>query len=322
MSTPRVFDSSAMDVSVLGSVDVEYTGSDDDTETPMCPTSPNRGPSLDLDLLIQQDYHLAENHAAQELLYRLNHARQTVDFVTKQVRSYQTLSRCQMNIWEALELLGDLREYEAALLGDDDVHPEMPLVDHAFQCAAICREAFPSDDWMALVGLIHGLGKLLAHEKFGTQPQWCVCGESFPVGCRFSSSIANANFFQANPDRRKRQFSSPLGVYRQHCGLRSVFMSWSSAEYLYMMLALNKTDLPREALWLVRYQKFRSIMRPGQPYYDLLSDFDITMLPKLEKFVNLVQYKRRDDIVVDKEELKSYCQGLIDKYVPNKVLRW
>lgn len=229
-----------------------------------------------------------------------------------------------MDIWEALDLLNELREYEAALRGDDNVDPEMPLLDHAFQCAALCRQAFPEDDWMTLVGLIHGLGKLLAHEKFGSQPQWSVCGETFPVGCRFSSSISNANYFQANPDRRKKQFSTPLGVYQPKCGLRAVYMSWSSAEYLYMLLALNNTQLPRQALWLIRYHKFRALLKQDCSYRELLCDFDIDMLPRLEQFSDLIQYKRRDDVDIDKDELKSYCEGLIAKYLPSNgsILKW
>lgn len=288
------------------------------------PSSPGRGLSLDLDLMIERGHHIVEQQAAQELLSRLNHARQTFDFVTKQVRSNQALSRCQMDVWSALDLLNELREYEAVLIGDENMDPSMSLADHAFQCAALCRQAFPEDDWMALVGLIHGLGKLLGHERFGSQPQWSIIGETFPVGCRFSGSISNASFFSANPDRRKKQYSTPLGIYQQNCGLRSVFMSWSGPEYLYMLLALNKTLLPREALWLLRYQKFYALLEPVRPYHELMCDFDVAMLPKFEKFVELIQYKRRDDIVVDKDEIRSYCDRLIAKYLPanGSVLRF
>jgi inositol oxygenase len=53
-----------------------------------------------------------------------------------------------------------LRDYEVALLGSD---PGIPLLEHAKQTAELCRLRFPDKDWMHLVGLIHGLGKLLAH---------------------------------------------------------------------------------------------------------------------------------------------------------------
>jgi inositol oxygenase len=54
---------------------------------------------------------------------------------------------------------------------------------------------------MALVGLLHGLGKLLAHPLWGSQPQWAVAGESFPVGCKFAPQISASEFFSSNPDR-------------------------------------------------------------------------------------------------------------------------
>jgi inositol oxygenase len=281
-----------------------------------------RGASLDLDKILQDDHHLAENHAAQELLYRLNHARQTFDFVQKQVSKFSKLSLGEMDVWGALDRLGGLREYEAALVGEEGCDPDMQLYDHALQCAELCRRAFPDDDWMALVGLCHGLGKLLAHPTFGSQPQWCICGESFPVGCRFSSLIANANFFQANPDRRKKSYSTPLGIYQPRCGLKSVYMSWSGAEYLYMVLALNKTLLPPAALFMIRYQKFKALMKPGQPYGDLLSESDVALLPMLNRFMEITQYRRREDVSFDKKELMEYCNGLIEKYIPQKVLRW
>lgn len=313
--------------------------------------SMNRGPSLDLDVLEASGHHLAENHAAQELLYRLNHARQTVDFVQRQAVRFSSLQHGEMDVWEALEMLNSLREYEAALLGDEGCDPEMPLMEHALQTAELCRREFPDEDWMALVGLIHGLGKLLAHQRcvtplfniieekshattecidkivfncrFGAQPQWCICGESFPVGCRFHHGVVNSNFFQANPDRRRKMYSSPLGIYKKNCGLQSVYMSWSGPEYLYMVLAMNKTQLPAEALFLIRNQKFRSVLKPCQPYHELMSDWDKEQLPRLRKFIDIIEYKKRDiHGGLPISETKSYCSALIEKYIPQHILKW
>lgn len=41
------------------------------------------------------------------------------------------------------------------------------------------------------------------------------------------------------------------GADESHAGLQ-VYMSWSAAEYLYMVLIKNKTLLPPEALFLIR----------------------------------------------------------------------
>jgi hypothetical protein len=53
--------------------------------------------------------------------------------------------------------------------------------------------------------------------------------------------------------RRRRTYSTALGVYQEQCGLRNVYMSWGAAEYLYMLLVLNQTQLPEEALFMIRY---------------------------------------------------------------------
>lgn len=71
--------------------------------------------------------------------------------------------------------------------------------------------------------------------RIGGEPQWAVCGESFPVGCRFHPSIVCSPFFSVNPDRRRRIYNTPTGIYREGCGLAAVHMSWSACEYLYMV---------------------------------------------------------------------------------------
>jgi inositol oxygenase len=78
----------------------------------------------------------------------------------------------------------------------------LDMLTHAAPAAHSRRLAHPDLDWLHLAGLIHGLGKLLAHQSFGCQPQWAVCGETFPVGCRFDDHIAFAQYFSVNPDRR------------------------------------------------------------------------------------------------------------------------
>ena len=80
--------------------------------------------------------------------------------------------------------------------------------------------------------------------SFGGQPEWAISSESFPVGCRFSTSITCSHFFSVNPDRRRRLYSSAIGIYQPNCGLAALYMSWSAYEYLYLVLLKNKTALP------------------------------------------------------------------------------
>ena len=88
-----------------------------------------------------------------------------------QAAAFSQLDKGRWTIWEALDRLGTLREYEAALLPEPG--SDMPLLEHAFQTAEACRAAFPESDWLHLCGLIHGLGKVLAHARCGAC-QHCV----------------------------------------------------------------------------------------------------------------------------------------------------
>lgn len=72
--------------------------------------------------------------------------------------------------------------------------------------------------------------------------------------------IKHSQLFYANPDRRNRQHNSLEGIYTPGCGLHEVNLSWSAAEYLYLVLYLNGTDFPGEALYCIRYQRFDSMV--------------------------------------------------------------
>jgi len=272
-------------------------------------------------------YHLTHGQAAVELFLRLSRARQTLDFVRRQASMFASLNHTRMSIWEALSQFSGLREYEAALFDPAGalLDPDMPLMQHALQSAELCRLNFPDKDWMHLVGLIHGLGKLLAHPMFGSQPQWAICGESFPVGCRFDSRVSGSQFFTVNPDRRRRLLNTPLGIYKPRCGLQHVFMSWGAPEFLYLVLSLNLTRLPQEALFLLRNQKFLTLTKTGSSgYHHLLSPEDEALLPLLRDFQRIIMYRRvpiPDHARLKDSDLHRYYEGLIEKYVPG-VLLW
>jgi len=88
-----------------------------------------------------------------------------------------------------------------------------------------------------------------------------------------------------------------------------------------MVLAMNKTELPPEALFMIRFQKFRSSLKPCQPYNELMSDWDKQQLPKLKKFIEIIDYRRRD-LSGSREGIKEYCSHLIEKYIPRGILKW
>ena len=56
------------------------------------------------------------------------------------------------------------------------------------------RQKHPDKDWFQVAGLIHDIGKVMA--LYG-EPQWCVVGDTFPVGCAPARSIVfDAQFFE------------------------------------------------------------------------------------------------------------------------------
>jgi len=58
------------------------------------------------------------------------------------------------------------------------------------------REKHPDKEWFQVAGLIHDVGKIMA--VWG-EPQWCVVGDTFPVGCAPSKNIVfDAQFFAGN----------------------------------------------------------------------------------------------------------------------------
>ncbi|GIL87510.1 hypothetical protein Vretimale_1606 [Volvox reticuliferus] len=276
----------------------------------------------------RSSYHLTNSHAAVELFLRLNHARQTMDFVKRQTQLFANLDKANMTVWEALHTLNELREYEAVLMAEGREAleiAELPLLEHAFQTAELCRLHHPDLDWLHLVGLIHGLGKLLAHRRFGAQPQWAICGETYPLGCRFSPHILGSQYFTANPDRRRRLYNTSTGLYDSGCGLLNVVMSWSAQEYLYLVLMLNRVLLPQDGLWILRHAKFLSLTRPHSCYLPLCSGDDLRRLPLLRSFQSMVAYRRvelPEGFALTGEARTAYYTELIARYIGDGPLHW
>lgn len=131
-----------------------------------------------------------------------------------------------MGVWEALELLNEV-------VDDSDPDTALPQIEHLLQTAEAIRAAYPDvcvlvcmtsavlrswcpctmhharflnfipplqDDWFHLTGLLHDLGKVLAHPAFGSLEQWAVVGDTFPVGCAHAQCNVYPHLFAANPD--------------------------------------------------------------------------------------------------------------------------
>ncbi|KAG8182524.1 hypothetical protein JTE90_002062 [Oedothorax gibbosus] len=242
--------------------------------------------------------------------YRKMHTYQTVDFVNSKKQQWCRFDKARMTVLEALDKLN-------CLVDESDPDVDIPNSVHAFQTAERIRAAHPDHDWFHLTGLMHDLGKIMA--LYG-EPQWCVVGDTFPVGCEFASSIVYRDTsFQANPDLQHPVYSTRLGIYGEHCGLDEVTMSWGHDEYMYQVLIHNKSKLPEEALYMIRYHSFYPWHLEGD-YTHLTNDKDNQMLKWVKEFNKFDLYSKSPE-VPDIEALTPYYQSLIDKYVPG-VLEW
>jgi len=212
-----------------------------------------------------------------------------------------------------MELCGEI-------VDDSDPDLDLPQIEHAMQTAEAIRAAYPDKDWLHFAAFIHDLGKVLAHPRFGSAPQWAVVGDTFPVGVRFDESIVYHSAFAANPDSADPRYNTEFGIYSRGCGLDSVHMSWGHDEYMYQVLVNSGCTLPLEALYIVRFHSFYALHREDR-YGRLLDERDRAALPWIKEFNKYDLYSKSSERLYT-PELHAYYDALADKFLPNKHLQW
>ncbi|TEB34042.1 myo-inositol oxygenase [Coprinellus micaceus] len=240
--------------------------------------------------------------------YREQHEKQTMAFNIKARVDFKSRKRGRMGVWEAIELLN-------TLVDESDPDTSLSQIEHLLQTAeAIRRDGKP--EWMQVAGLVHDLGKLLL--LFGSEGQWDVVGDTFVVGCKFSDKIIYPDTFKSNPDSYDSVYSTEYGIYKPHCGLDNVMLSWGHDEYLYNVLK-DQSYLPEEALAMIRYHSFYPWHREGA-YRHLCNEKDERILAAVKAFNPYDLYSKSDERI-DAEKLAPYYKGLIAKFFP-PVLDW
>lgn len=235
--------------------------------------------------------------------YRLNHLKQTFDFVVEKEQEFKQFKKKQMTFWEAVEFLN-------TLVDDSDPDIDLNQTQHLLQTSeAIKADGHP--DWFILTGFIHDLGKVLC--LFG-EPQWAVVGDTFPVGCQFSDKIVYPEFFKDNPDFTDSRFNSEYGIYEPNCGLDKVHMSWGHDEYLYHIF---KDYLPEPALYMIRYHSFYA-QHKENAYSHLMSPHDQEMF-KWVRLFNPYDLYSKSPVPPNVNELRPFYEDLASKYLPNSI---
>jgi len=215
---------------------------------------------------------------------------------------------------DAVKLLNEI-------VDDSDPDTDYPQIIHLLQTAEAIRLQYPSEEygWFHLVGFIHDLGKILSHPLVFNEPQYCVVGDTYPLGCAFSEKIIYNDFFKLNPDINHPVYSTKLGIYSEGIGLDKVTFSWGHDEYLYQVCVRNGSTLPPQALYMIRYHSCYAVHQ-GNAYSYLYNDHDREMIPWLKEFQKFDLYSKLPK-KPDPDELLPYYNKLIDKYFP-AVLNW
>ena len=163
---------------------------------------------------------------------------------------------------------------------------------------------------MQVTGLVHDLGKLLCF--FGADGQWDVVGDTFVVGAKFPEGCIYPETFEANPDFHDARYNSELGMYERGCGLDNVMFSWGHDEYLYWRLKEQST-LPQAGLDMIRLHSCYPLHREGA-YRQFFTPGDEEKIENVLAFNAYDLYSKSDE-PPQPEKLRSYYEGLIDKYI-------
>ncbi len=246
----------------------------------------------------------AETRPGVHALYRANHAHQTVAFVLGKKAEYLPLRRHRMGVWEAMDAL-------STFVDESDPDLDLPQIEHALQTAESLRTNSAPDS-MVLTGFVHDLGKVL---HLFDEPQWAVVGDTFPVGCAFSDRIVLPELFDANPDTRVPEYSTPLGIYMEGCGLDQIHLSWGHDEYLFHVL---RDHLSEESLYVIRYHSFYAQHREEE--YDFLLDAKDRRLMEVVREFNPHDLYSKSAIRPDPGELRAYYEDLVAKFLPDTLL--
>ena len=99
-------------------------------------------------------------------------------------------------------------------------------------------------------------------------------------------------------------------------------MTFSHDYYLYEVLFRSYTNLPLEALYIVRFHSFYAWHTPRngiRGYTNLASEEDWKNLPLLKLFQKTDLYSKTN-VLPDINELEPYYNNLINKYILNTLL--
>lgn len=210
-----------------------------------------------------------------------------------------------------------------------DPDTEFPNLVHMLQTAERARAA-GEPDWLVLTCLLHDIGKACfifgspadGQEGTVTGAQWALGGDTWVAGCALPpTALYAAELNSLNPDAGDETLSSPLGIYKEGCGLDKLTPIWGHDEYVYLWALANDVKLPREALACLRWHSCYPLHEHGE-YQRFFAEGDAELVAAVRRFQKFDLYSK-GDAAPDVEALWPYYQALIDKFVPGgDAVKW
>lgn len=177
-------------------------------------------------------------------------------------------------------------------------------------------------NWLILIGLIHDLGKVLVLEEFGKYDEWFSVGDIYPLGCEFSESniYYEKDYHKLCIDYKNKKYNSKLGIYSNNIGFNNIEMTFSHDYYLSECLKNTETNLPDEALYMIRFHSFYAWHTPKnniRGYEYLADEIDWKYLPLLKLFQKCDLYSKKNDF--DEKFDIELLNLLIKKYKVEEI---
>jgi len=264
-----------------------------------------------------RNYTNSKRQATVDNFYKEQHSKMTFDLVMQKREQHLAFNKCVMSVWDMLHYLDQV-------VDDSDPDTDLTQIEHAIQTGEAARRLHPEPeyDWFHVTAFIHDLGKILAvkdaSKNLKGEPQWCVVGDNWIIGCQFSQTNIFYDYFKNNPDFNNNKYNTFYGIYEPKCGLNDVYMSWGHDEYLYQ-IAKTQSKLPEQALYMLRFHSFYP-WHNKHGYMHLCNDKDLENLKWVKEFQKCDLYSKAEQCPT-LDDVADYYKSKLDKYFPEPV-RW
>jgi len=286
-------------------------------------------------------------------VYKNMHENQNMTFVTEMMNKYENSYHIQSyNIWKLFSLLEKIKDnsdpdttlpqivhaYQTAesiknncitqdklkvieiksLFSKKDWDKIPKNIKHIYNTSKFMHILYmhiKDWSWFPLIGLIHDLGKILLLKEYGGLKQHLVVGDIFPIGCSFNESniFYQKGFYKNNVDYSNPKYNTKYGIYKPNCGFNKLTMSWGHDYFLYNRIQKSNHNLPKEALYLIRYHSF-------YPWhnsigYQYLADMNAWMMLPLLKLFQKSDLYSKISTQPKYEEIEQKYKILVDKFI-------